>query len=290
MKLLKEIHKKESGQAFILVLILLLVGGLIIAPLMGFMGTGLIAGQAIEEKVNEVYAADAGIEDAIWRIQNDVSLPLDVGDDPVTYSITSGINNISPVIVTITKEGDTLSFLEDLLNENFSGVHSDWMQVTETLSPDGTYAITVTDLNSNDKFIVSIGAWIEGDYDIDGSADIELSAGMTPGDTPTFEQFPYDVGTAFIWSWKSPLKSPKFQPGDYMTLTFHIIPTEVTGLHFSFAAAISADIGVIYPAETFAIYKVTATADNTKVVSYIVRMGIVPFPVSILTWEINPPG
>ena len=38
----------ERGAAFILVLILLLVGGLIIAPLLAFMGTGLKAGEVFE--------------------------------------------------------------------------------------------------------------------------------------------------------------------------------------------------------------------------------------------------
>jgi len=283
MKLLKEINKKESGQAFILVLILLLVGGLIIVPLLGFMSTGLIAGQMHEEKMNEVFAADAGIEDTIWKIRNDVSLPANVGDT-VTYSINS-INSINAVNVTITKEDDTLSFLIDLLNRNFSGVHSDWFQVTENLSG-GTYTITVTDLNSNNKFLDTVGAWIEGTYSINGTASI--SGTCTLGGTPTFNQQPFEEGTAFIWSWAGPNR-PKFNIGQYLTLAFNIIPTEVTGFHFSFAAAGSADIGVTYPASTYGVYKVTATADSTKVVSYIARMGMVPLPVRVLTWEIKPP-
>jgi hypothetical protein len=61
----------ETGQALVLVLILLIVGALIIAPLMANIGTGLIAGEVHEEKANELYAADAGVEDALWQIKKD---------------------------------------------------------------------------------------------------------------------------------------------------------------------------------------------------------------------------
>jgi len=54
----------------ILVLILLVVGGLILTPLLGLMSTGLLAGRVYERKMEDYYAADAGVEDAIWRIQD----------------------------------------------------------------------------------------------------------------------------------------------------------------------------------------------------------------------------
>ncbi len=284
-KILNKLIRNEEGQAMILALILLAVGGLIIAPLLSYMSTGLKVGQVYEENMAELYAADAGVEDGIWRIQNDVSLPLDVGDI-VTYPITGGVNN-KAVNVTITKENDVEIFLEDLLNEHFSGVHSGWMQVTHGLLPDGTYTITVTDLNSNNKKIDTVGAWIEGTYDIVGTASISGING--PYMPPTFNQRPFEGGTAFTWSWAGPNR-PVFNVGDWMTLEFHIDPAEVTGLHFSFASLGSSDIGVVYPATTFAIYKVTATADSTadstEVVSYIAWMET--FPVRVLTWEINP--
>lgn len=67
---LNKLIRGEKGQALIIVLILLLLGGLIIAPLLGFMSTGLIAGQVFEEKMEGLYAADAGIEDACWKLLN----------------------------------------------------------------------------------------------------------------------------------------------------------------------------------------------------------------------------
>jgi len=66
----KKAIRDERGKVLILVLVLLVVGGLILTPLLGLMSTGLVAGQVYERKVAELYAADAGVEDAIWRIQN----------------------------------------------------------------------------------------------------------------------------------------------------------------------------------------------------------------------------
>jgi len=64
----KKVARDESGKVLILALIVLVVGGLILGPLLGLMSTGLVAGQIYERKTAELYAADAGVEDAIWRL------------------------------------------------------------------------------------------------------------------------------------------------------------------------------------------------------------------------------
>jgi len=67
--------RDEKGQVLILALVLLVVGGLILTPLLGLMSTGLLAGQVYEKKMDELYAADAGVEDAIWKIMHPDSIP-----------------------------------------------------------------------------------------------------------------------------------------------------------------------------------------------------------------------
>jgi len=66
----KRLIRDEKGQTLVLALILLVVGGLIITPLLAYMSTGLITGEVYERRMDELYAADAGVEDAIWRIQS----------------------------------------------------------------------------------------------------------------------------------------------------------------------------------------------------------------------------
>jgi len=65
----KRLIRDEKGQTLILALILLVVGGLIMAPLLAYMNTGLLVGGVYEKEMAELYAADAGVEDAIWKIQ-----------------------------------------------------------------------------------------------------------------------------------------------------------------------------------------------------------------------------
>lgn len=87
-RIVTKLIRGERGQALIIVMILLLMGGLIIAPLLGYMGTGLIVGRVHEERMDELYAADSGVEDAIWQIINKAAqLPQSTDDDPWVYSI-----------------------------------------------------------------------------------------------------------------------------------------------------------------------------------------------------------
>jgi len=93
--------KDEKGAALVMALILLLIGGLISAPLLSYMGTGLLAGEVYEARTAELYAVDAGIEDAVWKIQNkDGYLPCSPGSPPRNYTITD-INGKN-VDITIT--------------------------------------------------------------------------------------------------------------------------------------------------------------------------------------------
>ncbi len=66
---MKRSMKDQKGQALILVLLLLAIGSLIITPTLSFMRTGTQAGRVYEQKDCEIYAADAGVEDAMWRIR-----------------------------------------------------------------------------------------------------------------------------------------------------------------------------------------------------------------------------
>ena len=70
--MMKRTAKDEKGSVLPLALVLLVLGGVILAPLLGLMSTGLLAGQVYEGKMGSYYAADAGVEDAISKIKGDV--------------------------------------------------------------------------------------------------------------------------------------------------------------------------------------------------------------------------
>jgi hypothetical protein len=70
-RIFNKLRRGEKGQALIIVLILMLLGGLIIAPVLSYVGSGLIIGKDVHEKrMAELYAADAGVEDGLWYLQD----------------------------------------------------------------------------------------------------------------------------------------------------------------------------------------------------------------------------
>ena len=91
----------EKGQALPLALIVLAVGTLVIVSFLGLASSNLIGSRAYEQAITEQYAADAGVEYAIWHLQNEesevpeftlndktVNVTIDDQDKPI-YKITS---------------------------------------------------------------------------------------------------------------------------------------------------------------------------------------------------------
>ncbi len=76
---------QQKGFALLTVLILMLVGSLIITPLLNFMGTGVKTTMVYNTKSQELYAADAGIEDGRWLIEKDKVATTFPGPNPPKY-------------------------------------------------------------------------------------------------------------------------------------------------------------------------------------------------------------
>ena len=73
----------QEGRALILVLIILGLGALLIPTFLSHSSTNLLATRATEEGLKEQYAADSGIEYALWQLQTGV----------LTGTTGYGINN-----------------------------------------------------------------------------------------------------------------------------------------------------------------------------------------------------
>jgi len=140
----KRITGDESGKVLMLALVLLVVGGLILTPLLGLMSTGLVAGQVYEKKMDELYAADAGVEYGIWHLQeggsvndtleftlNDKAVTVEMEELPhdcyelATYEITSTATsqNSSSTTVLAQVTGITLFMDELFLDANAGTVY-----------------------------------------------------------------------------------------------------------------------------------------------------------------------
>lgn len=105
---LNKLIRDEKGQALMIALVLMLVGGLIVTPVLGHMGTGLKAGQVFEERMNGQYAADAGVENALWR--------LSTGDLTVPAFTING----STVNVTIEDKGNSVYKITSIASSDSS--------------------------------------------------------------------------------------------------------------------------------------------------------------------------
>ena len=134
-RFIKRIIRDEKGRAMELILILLTVGGLILAPMLGLMSTGLAAGQVYERKTDELYAADAGVEDAIWKINDQVEElpgPPCGGGDPESWSYNMSDVNGKSVSVTITHVTNLTYQVESIATAEGSGTQVE-AYVTRTI-------------------------------------------------------------------------------------------------------------------------------------------------------------
>lgn len=136
VRLLKQIISNEKGQALPLVLALLVLGGLTIAPSLSYANTSLNSSRMLEEGVNGLYAADAGVENTLWCMENGIPPPQQLSDN---------INQMEVAIQTEEKGIYTL-YLGELI---LPGEHYDYLDVDGEMVWDGEaeayeYTITVT--------------------------------------------------------------------------------------------------------------------------------------------------
>ena len=121
--------KDEKGAGVLaLVLVLLVVGGLVLTPLLGLMSTGLMAGQAYERHTDRLYAADAGVEDAIWKIQTH-NLEFGANNWSEPWHITANGKNVTVVAYRYDwdwtcGENFTYQILSAVISDDDGGVAS----------------------------------------------------------------------------------------------------------------------------------------------------------------------
>ena len=80
----------KKGQVLLLALMIMFVGAIILTGLFQYLGTSLLLATRGEENAVNYYAADSGIEDALYSLMNNQS--YEQRDYPLNYS-NSGMNN-----------------------------------------------------------------------------------------------------------------------------------------------------------------------------------------------------
>jgi len=304
MKLLKKIIQKENGQALPIVLILLALGGLLIAPTLGYASTTLKVNQMYKQKMAELYAADAGIEDVMHKIMIDnTSLEsLGMGE---TYEYPAEslpvINNLQLDSITATKWPVVYSILAE--NEyQLDKPHSGWIQPGtpyETVQTNEyvefSYNITIDydyDEYNKNIWVTSIGAFLSP-YPGDASLivcpyDVDYS-GVVASVAPTSSQTKLVTGGwAVIWRWDKGVKFDKDNRNGSLSFKFKILdPDWEIGQYFAFLTTQSQDISYSASRDLYR-WVIKAEVGSTIVKSCIIEEDEINY-LDVLTWEINPP-
>ena len=109
-KLLRQILNNEGGQALLIVLVLLALGGLTIVPVLNHTSDGLRAVQNHKVRMHELCSADSGIEHACYRLLHESGFTESMTEQNPTeeYSVNLNGKDISIVVTRIAGlAGDT---------------------------------------------------------------------------------------------------------------------------------------------------------------------------------------
>jgi hypothetical protein len=206
--------RKEAGQALPMALILVFLGAAVIIPTLYFTTTNIKSTQVIDQKTLEAYAADAGINDALWHLQADERLallpPADVNGQ-VAYNFKTTLNRdeVNKKDVTVTMDRvwvlDGLPNVPDMAEAN--GINNGNLQyaVMGSLNNDN-HANYIADISTNETGTINlnhIGVWLPQGYKYEpNSVKINgvLHAANALVKEPT-SQTPLRGGTALIWNY-----------------------------------------------------------------------------------------
>ncbi len=244
----------------IMALVIMALGGLILAPTLEYVATGVKTASAQRVLTNETYAADAGVEHAMWRIENGESADF-------TESLTvSGI----AVGVTATK----LTSLPYGPVITAGAEHADWLTVSTTVEDlgGGVFRYTVLMQNTGgvgNVKLETIGAGVpEGFTYVTGS-----SSGVTTA-APAID------GRKLAWHFEG-VGRPTLNDGHSATQIFDASGEGNPQRYYSWVLASREDVGIVSSATG---YNVVAVAGDTRIEAAVVKNEGIVYPVS---WEIT---
>lgn len=252
----------ERGQVMILALVIMGLSGLVLAPTLEYVATGAKAAETQRKLTKALYAADAGVENAMYRI----------GDGMTAFTETITVGGI-PVDITVT------SLTELPYGPVITGgaEHADWIVVTTELVDLGgdvwsmTAHITNTAGNGNVK-LEAIGAGRPKRFDyLPGTA-----SGVTTRDPNVYE-------SKLIWPFFGD-ERPTLLDGDSVTQTYRITGDGEPRRYYTWVTASRDDIGTVSSSTG---YNVVSVAAGTRIEANVVKNETYVYPVS---WEISRSG
>lgn len=271
-KWLSEIRRGETGLVLPIVLVMLALGSLLIVPSLNYVSTSLKTGEMVEKNVKGLYAADAGIEDALWKLLNDdvPALPYQVSVNGMTVDVV-------------------IDLVDSLFDEKTGpvGDHSDWLLMTKTVNYDaGIYYYTLSMTNNGD------GNMMVEMILIDFPSSLEYVANSTGGDITTDNpEVSGSPTTGITLVWDIPVPHPVIGEGGTGHHTFQLSgPPGIVGVKgHGFVQTTRKDVGTVWDGDSYP-YKITAEAkDAGNTVVATIRAGVwMSSQLCVSCWDVNP--
>ena len=278
IRFLKRAIGSEKGQALPIVLALLVLGGLTIAPSLNYAATVLNQGRLIDRGINGIYAADAGVEYALWSLTDNTTPPAQLAD----------IINQMDVSIQTEDEGAYTVYFGELIQADG---HSDYLDVSGLIEPESgniyKYTITVTwqpGAGTPTIHLTGVGVRLPEGYSYqDGSAS--GFAGNLSDEEPDEVQ---DASEAWMLNWEWGAPYPTVTESDPVeTQTFYIEGVGELEGDYAWVVANRNDIGEVGEM-TGALYIITATATKDGeitgiIVADVLMEGGTPY---IVSWQV----
>lgn len=288
VRLLKQWLSGEKGQALSIVLCLLAIGGLTMAVSLNYATTSLKGSRIVEEKMAGVYAAGAGVEQALWSLGGGGTPP---------EQLPQNINQMAVGIQTVNKGTFTLYFGQlSTLEEQYWKINVNgnisWVEGNRY-----RYQITVTQTAETGQpiHLEEVGARLPVGYHYEDDSTTRSDI-VSPPPAHDPEITPDDQGAELLnWLWKEwapdPPRPVLDEVGDTYTQTFYITGTGSLSGAYAWAEGDPSVIGVVGEI-TGTRYKITATAtrpEGSRTTAEIVSNVIIQDDgtISILSWQIT---
>ena len=163
----------EDGQALPLALLILAVGSILLTPFLNLVGNALMATRSLAGLQYEQYAAEAGAEDAMWRLRYG-GLPATLLALPgftTTYALSQAMNGVTPS-VTVTMQRTTLA-TEDFETGDWKG-GTGWLADWSHTGDSGAITSSGPHGGSRHLRLRSSTGYVERTVNLSGQTDARL--------------------------------------------------------------------------------------------------------------------
>lgn len=282
-RFLKHLITDEKGLSLPIILIVLLIGGLLIAPSLNYAGTCLRSVRSEKSIVKGIFAADAGIENAIWYLK---STPL-----PTSLPLPQNINGLAVTVQNVDK-GSYVFYQGQYVYFNKKHDHPEWVIMSSTIAWDAgadaykyTISLTKSENASGIIRLENVGALLPGNYTYKAGSAASFPSNLST-EVPTHTLT--GVGAHMV-DWSLPPAGVKeiILEGT-RTQIFYILGTGDLADYCCWAAAVRQDVGEVSELRGD-FYQITATAKEgtTTIASVTADVMKNASGVFITSWRIN---